>query len=58
MIKKFNEFIRESINTIDLIAEIKQYLIDDYDRDDWKDFIDHQKIGDCQWLFYLKFIYQ
>lgn len=48
--KKFNEFIKESSNTNDLIEKIKQYLIDDDEYDDWEDYIDHQKMGDCQMI--------
>jgi hypothetical protein len=39
----FNDF-----NIENLIQDIKNFLIEEYDYNNWKEFIDNQKIGDCQ----------
>lgn len=43
MIKEFSSYIKDN-----MIEEIKNFLVEDYGENSWKDFVDHQKMGDCQ----------
>lgn len=38
------------ITETQLIEEIKEYLVDDAGDDNWKEFVDLQKLGDCQYI--------
>lgn len=29
-------------------TQIRRFLVEDYYRENWEDFVDHQKMGDCQ----------
>lgn len=48
MIKKFKIYE----NSIDIIEQIKKFLIEDNEYESWKEFIDNQQMGDCQGICY------
>lgn len=46
MITNFSSYIKE--NKSDLIEDIKNFLVEENGDDSWKEFVDHQTMGDCQ----------
>jgi hypothetical protein len=43
--------ISESLSE-DIIEDIKNFLVKDNDKQSWKDFVDSQRMGDCQLICY------
>jgi hypothetical protein len=46
--KRFKEFIKENVDTEDLVERIKKHFVDEEERESWEDFVDSQEMGDCQ----------
>ena len=53
--KKYYNYIKEDYSEEDphsdpIIQKIKDYLVKENDSGSWKRFVDHQHMGDCQWV--------